>query len=234
MKAGKRQRLFWGMVLKIEILRPVIVVGDAQSLIETIQASDLYIAYIACKPAGVGDELHDIVVLLRRQFPKTGLEEHLGVAVDKVGNVRLERAGFIEFAVQVENFLRAKRQRGGSFHKMRSGFPSYQQGFLVPERQEQHSVGRHFRGGVEVNGAIAERNRRDYMVKLGRRGYQRVYLAGCVDQSRVGLYACRRKERGKQRVFVFAIAVLVGEHFFCRVRLIPAYSKIETDITKIE
>ncbi len=169
-----------------------------------------------------------------RNAAKGGAQHHLGIAVIGLGEVSLERALVGELAGDVEARDLGERQVGGRVFKVRILFCRNGQRLLVAQGCGDDAHGRDFLGGIHPEHFAVERHEGDDVVELSRRGCGRIGFAAAGDEYRPGFDAFGLQHGGQQRVFVFAIAILVGEYVVSRVRLVAADAEFERDIVDMQ
>jgi hypothetical protein len=72
------------------------------------------------------------------------------------------------------------------------------------------------------------------VVEGGRRGHILIHFALGIDEGGISLDASGTEKCGKERVFVFAVAILIGEDFGGEVGLVMADTKSDANIAELQ
>ena len=127
--------------------------------------------------------------------------------------------------------LEVRRHRGG-----RLGGRNHQR-LLLAQRIGQQAKGRDLAGRVHPDlflvVPVTQREHGDDVVELRGRRNVGIELAAGIDEHRPGVQAFGLKQRGQQRVLVFAVAVLVVEHVGGGMRLVAADSERKADVAEV-
>ena len=104
--------------------------------------------------------------------------------------------------------------------------------FFAQLRGEQ-TEWRNFGGAIHPHFVFRERNQRENVIELRRRGNLRIKLASGINQHRRCVIARGFEQRGEQSVLVLAVAVFVVQHIGGSMRLKSSHSERQADVAKI-
>src|SRR6185503_2311216 len=127
--------------MQIHVIWAVIVIGDAQALIEILESAHVYFAHVPAKSSRIGDVLNQVLVFFGRRLAKGSFEPHPNISAQKIRNVSLHGSRFIQLATEIESLFCPEGRQGRGVNKMRSRLTGYQQRLLIAQRRKEHSQG---------------------------------------------------------------------------------------------
>ena len=108
------------------------------------------------------------------------------------------------------------------------------QRLLLAQRVGQQAEGRDFAGRIHPDFFFVRHGQHgDDVIELRGRRNIRIELAAGIDQHRRGVQAFGLKQRGQQRVLVFAVAVLIVQNVGGGMRLVAPHAERKADVAEI-